>query len=372
MRRFIYALILLGLLASVGAAAEPALLPDRIGPWQADGPAKTYSAKEYFQKWMAEPTPGGNILGEAGLVRVEDRNYKQGDQTWAVRVWVLGDPTGAYEVYTALLDPRLSKPTPVGDTVTGGAGAFLTGNLVMHGQSSSREIPLEDLQTLRTALTVRADRTPYPPLKGYLPVKWRVFGTERYVQGPAGFRAAMDSLGQGAYAGLANHVGFQLNAEAILARYQGEHGSGVLLLLQYPNPQLAELHLHHLEEELSAAAKRTGVTVERKASLLSLVFEATSEMHAQAIRDEVNYETEVTWNEPHQTATDPSMASMMVKIFLFTGLFMGVATAVGVAFGGMRVIIKRLYPGKVFDRPEDIEVLQLGLSGKKIDPSDMY
>jgi len=29
-------------------------------------------------------------------------------------------------------------------------------------------------------------------------------------------------------------------------------------------------------------------------------------------------------------------------------------------------------PGKVFDRPQDIEVLQLGLSGKKIDPTDLY
>jgi hypothetical protein len=62
----------------------------------------------------------------------------------------------------------------------------------------------------------------------------------------------------------------------------------------------------------------------------------------------------------------------MVKIFLFTGLFLGFATGVGIAFGGLRVIIKRLFPGKVFDRPEDIEVLQLGLSGKKIDASDMY
>jgi len=62
----------------------------------------------------------------------------------------------------------------------------------------------------------------------------------------------------------------------------------------------------------------------------------------------------------------------MYKIFLFTGLFLGVATGVGIAFGGFRVIIKRMFPGKVFDRPEDIEVLQLGLSGKKIDPTDMY
>jgi hypothetical protein len=137
-------------------------------------------------------------------------------------------------------------------------------------------------------------------------------------------------------------------------------------------PQLAEQHLHHLEQTLSAAAKQAGVTVERKASLLSLVFEPTSAMHAQAIRDEVNYNTEVTWNESSHTATDPPMAVIMVKIFLFIGLFLGFATGVGIAFGGLRVIVKRLFPGKVFDRPEDIEVLQLGLSGKKIDASDMY
>ena len=112
------------------------------------------------------------------------------------------------------------------------------------------EIPLEDLRTLRNALAARADKTPYPPLKSYLPVTWRVFGTERYALGPVGFHAAMDSLGQGAYSDLADHVGFQLGVEAILAKYQGAHGSGVLLLLEYPTPQIAEQHLHHLEEAL--------------------------------------------------------------------------------------------------------------------------
>jgi hypothetical protein len=63
---------------------------------------------------------------------------------------------------------------------------------------------------------------------------------------------------------------------------------------------------------------------------------------------------------------------MMFKIFLFTSLFLVLATIAGIAFGGFRVLIKHWLPGKVFDRPQDIEVLQLGLSGKKIDPTDMY
>jgi len=49
-----------------------------------------------------------------------------------------------------------------------------------------------------------------------------------------------------------------------------------------------------------------------------------------------------------------------------------VATVTGIAFGGFRILVKHWLPGKVFDRPEDIEVLQLGLSGKKIDPTDLY
>jgi len=369
MRRILYALILLGLLASTGAGAEPGLLPDRFGPWKADGPAKIRTLTDLRPDWT-EWTNGGDVLREAGLTRIEDRNYKNGSEEWPLRVEVFKDPSSAYEFYTFRLKPGMSDWN-IGDAGGGSEdeGSVLVGNLILLVHLNGKP---EGLREVVAALRKKADATPLPPLKTYLPVKWHVFGTERYALGPIGFRAAMNSLGQGAYADLVDHVGYQYGVEAILAKYQGEYGSGVLLLLDYPTPQLAEQHLHHLREVLPEAAKRAGVTVERKASLLSLVFEPTSEMHAQAIRDEVNYETEVTWNEPSHTATDPPMVSIMVKIFLFTGLFMGIATAVGVAFGGLRVIIKRLFPGKVFDRPQDIEVLQLGLSGKKIDPSDMY
>jgi hypothetical protein len=48
------------------------------------------------------------------------------------------------------------------------------------------------------------------------------------------------------------------------------------------------------------------------------------------------------------------------------------AVVLGIAFGGVRVVTKRFFPGKVFDRANQMEVLQLGLSGKRIDPSDFY
>jgi hypothetical protein len=250
-------------------------------------------------------------------------------------------------------------------------GRLLVGNLVVQA-NLSQNVKAESLGDIVPALTTKADSAPLPPVKSYMPQEWRIFGSEKYALGPEAFRAAMTSLDQGALAGLANEVGFKTGVEAMMARYRSDRNSGVLLLLEYPTPQLAEQHLHHLEQALPDAAKKAGAAIERKASVLSLVLAPSSPKYGQTLRDQVDYETQVTWNEPRQTATDPPWVVILSKIFLFTGLFLGVATGLGVAFGGLRVLTKRLFPGKVFDRPESVEVLQMGLSGKKIDPSDMY
>lgn len=352
-------------------AAEPVFLPDHFGAWNATAPSKSLKMQELGDNW-AQWTNGEQVLQEAGLAKIEQRTYRSGADEVTLRIFQLRDPSYAYEFYTFLLAPGMKNLGLGNDSALSQYDArFLVGNLVVQATLSANVKP-ESLREILAALKANADPTPLPPVRGYLPEKWRIFGSEKYALGPEGFRAAMTSLDQGAYADLANEVGFQSGVEAMLARFRSNSDEGVLLLLDYPTPQLAERHLHHLEEALPAAAKKSGVTVERKASLLSLVFAANSKTAAQRLRDEVLYETQVTWNEPSHTATDPPIVTMLLKIFIYTGMFLGAATGVGVAFGGFRVIIKRLYPGKVFDRPEDIEVLQLGLSGKKIDLSDMY
>jgi len=370
MQKLIVASVL-ALLLCAGIAAQAPVLPDRFGSWEAEGPAKTLKVQDLGNHW-AQWGNGVQVLQESVLKSNEQRTYRSGQDEVTLRVFILRDPSSAYEFYTFLLAPGMRKWEIGEDAALGqNDGCFQVGNLVVQATVPPNTKP-ESLRELLVALKSKADRTPPPPLKSYLPTKWRVFGTEKYALGPEAFRAAMDSLNQGAYIDLSKEVGFQSGAEAILARFQGEHGSGVLLLIDYPTPQLAENHLRHLEQALPAAAKQAGATVERKTSLLSIVFAATSAMHAQAIRDEVNYETEITWNEPHQTATDPPLVRILYKIFLFTSLFLVVATVTGIAFGGFRILIKHWLPGKVFDRPENIEILQLGLTGKKIDPTTMY
>ncbi len=370
MRKLIVA-FLLSTCLSAAASAQTGVLPDRFNSWKAEGPRSTLATKDLVADWP-QAVEAQAVLKEAGLRAIEQRVYQNGQDEITLRAFTLKDPSSAYEFYTFLLAPGMRSMGVGKDSALGPSdGRILVGNLVVQATLSPNAKP-GSLNDLLPALRSKADPTPMPPLKTYLPKEWRIFGSERYALGPDAFRSALSSLNQDAYAGLSNEVGFQDGAEAILAQYKGEHGSGVLLLLEYPTPQVAENRRHHLEEALPGAAKQAGVTVERKASLLSLVFDATSAMHAQAIRDAVDYETQVTWNEPHQTATDPPLVQMLYKIFLFTSLFLVVATVTGIAFGGFRILIKHWLPGKVFDRPENIEVLQLGLSGKKIDPTDMY
>jgi hypothetical protein len=373
MQRTLLACVLAAAFCAIGVAADNSFLPGQFGEWQAEAPAKTLKLQDLGGDWANSPS-GGRVLQEAGLTTIEERAYKNGADEVMLRVFALKDPSSAFEVYTFLLTPGMADLGLGAGSESAGSGQeaeVLVGNLVVQAELPAHAKP-GILSDAVAALKAKADSSPLPPLKGYLPEHWRVFGSEKYALGPEGFRAGLNSLGQDASEELSKVVGFQNGVEAMLANYKGEHGSGILLLLEYPTPQLAEQHLHHIEQELTADAKKAGVTVERKASLLSLVFAPTSAAHAQAIRDEVKYETSVTWNEARQTATDPPIVSVMVKIFLFTGLFLGVATGLGIAFGGVRILVKRLFPGKVFDRPQDIEVLQMGLSGKKIDPTDMY
>jgi hypothetical protein len=369
MKKRLSLLGLLLLLTRSGAGAEPGMLPERFGSWQAEGPAKIATGKDLLKNYGDVPVPG---FKEAGLRTTEERSYKSGSQEIRLTVYAFQDPSGAYQFFTQELSPGMKKAT-VGEEASFNEqkGEVLIGNLVLAAASSGALKP-ESLGEVVPELKAKADRTPYPPLRNYLPEKGLIAGTQRYALGPEGFRAAMTALDQAAYADLSKDVGFLSGVESILARYKTDQGTGVLLLLEYPTPQLAEQHLHHLEEALPATAKQAGVDVERNASLLSVVFGAKSKEFARELRQNVNYETQVTRNEPGQTLTDPPWVLVLSKIFFLTAVFLGVATGVGVAFGGVRVLTKRLFPGKVFDRPQDIEVLQLGLSGKKIDPSDMY
>jgi hypothetical protein len=229
-----------------------------------------------------------------------------------------------------------------------------------------------DQDALSKLIDAKADKTPPPPIPNYLPTPDRIAGTAKYALGPAAFRAALSTLGRPEYLALTDVAGFSSGAEAMFAQYQNKGDAAVVLLIDYPTPQLAGLHWKHLEQALPPTANSDRTSIERKGTLLAIVLAPSSTAYAARVRDAVNYETQVTWNEPTHTITDPPITTVVAKIIIATGVFMLVAIVLGVAFGGVRVLMKALFPGKVFDRPEQMDVLQLGLSGKRINSRDFY
>ena len=63
---------------------------------------------------------------------------------------------------------------------------------------------------------------------------------------------------------------------------------------------------------------------------------------------------------------------MVVGTIEGTGVICLFALIAGLAFGGLRVVVKRSLPGKIFDRAEYVQVLQLGLASKPINAEDFY
>jgi len=357
------AALLLALAASPWASAQQTVLPAHFGSWSGQpGPmwVETEAPSNYVDLWK-----------ETGRTPGEYCQYSIGSAKLDVSLQRYKDPSSAYEMYTALIRPDM-HPSTLGRTsaVDGDRLFALLGAFIVEIRPTPA-ISDADLAALVKSVSGRADQTPLPPIRAYLP-RGFTDGTQRYARGPVAFGNAMASLKQDEFGNLVKEAGFNLNAEAMFAHYREGKDEAVLLLIDYPTPQLAEQHLRHLEQAISASAKQAGTTIERKATLLSLVLRPSSAAYGNALRSAVNYETEVTWNEPHQTVTDPPLLTTVAKIFIATFVFMVVAVVLGVAFGGVRVLAKIFFPGRFFDRPEQMDVLQLGLSGKRIDSRDFY
>jgi len=344
---------------SVSGVSAPELLPAHFGSWDRSNCTGATA-----------PVLAEKPADSKSATRCE---YSSGVKKIAVMLEKFGDPSAAYEQYTAGLHAGM-VPSLVGNNAAldGNRLWLLSGNLVLQ-IDSQQHASESDLRELIKSLDGHADKTPLPPMRAYLPSDGLIQGTQRYSLGPKGYEAAVSSLGRDAYRSLSPELGFANSAEVMLGSYaNGKGGQEVLLLVEYPNPQLAEQQLHHLQPLLASKPEFAGTTVVRDASLLSLVLSPSSPEMADRLRKSIKYDTAITWNEPSQTLTDPPWFTVLKTIFFAAAGFCIFAALAGLIFGVFRLVVKRLFPHKVFDRTESVELLQLGLNSKEIDPDDFY
>ncbi len=369
MRKILASFVLVLAAATLVPAQTPKdiskTLPEKFGSWSKNNCVDKPAASVLFKE-------AGDNLGATSC------QYSSGDKTLQVWVERFRDPSAAYEVYTSGLRPgMMASLVGTNAAVDKDQLWMLTGNLVLR-VDSQKYASEEDLRALVKSLEGHADKTPLPPMRAFLPSDGLIQGTQRYSLGPEGYKAAVKSLGRDDYSGLSPELGFGNGAEVMLGAYALRRQTDdvrpweVLLLVEFPTPQIAEQQLHHLQPVLASKAEFAGTTVERDASLLSLVLSPSSPEMAARLRKAIKYDTAVTWNEPATTLTDPPWLLVLKTIFFAAFGFCVLAGVIGVLFGVFRLLMKRLFPGKIFDRTSSVELLQLGLNSKPVNPDDFY
>jgi hypothetical protein len=351
-------------------AAAQGILPANFAGWTAPAASTSIPASGLDSLFG----PDTAAFREYVVKSVEQRAYTQGAQTASLTLYRLRDPSSAYGAYTFLRDNSMSA-VDLGSY----AGASRERALIVVGEllldvsvQTKQTRPSDaDLKQLVDLLEKKSDHTPYPFIGQHLPEKGRVKNSERYVIGPLG-------LAHFVPLGTDDWMGYDNSAETILAKYQVNGKEVTLIVSSYPTQQVAAAKFAGMLRRFTfdpPGGVPLGQNVlfgKRVSSYIAVVAGAPSRQAANKVLDQVGYESNVTWDEPKQTLTEPGINSMIVEAFLGTGAIMVFAVAAGIGFGGIRVLVKIFLPNKIFDREKQIEILQLGISSKPIKAKDFY
>ncbi len=351
-------LALLVLVLGTGAAAQEGsgLLPAQFAGWR-----KVLPSQVSREAAAAEPAHAA-VLREFGFTDFEAANYTRGERRLEVRAARFADATGAFGAFTFYQQPQMQAETIGDQALSNGVRVLFYRGQVLVEVKLDRVTAMSaaDLRRLAAALPpppLNAARA--PNLLNYLPAEALERNSSRYIIGPAGLAAVEAPLPAGV-------VDFSRNPEVALGSYQTRQGSARLMLIAYPTPQIAAERLRAVAgyrppgqgasgDGLAFVAKRTG-------PLVAVVAGEVSPAEAKSLLDQVNYDADVTWDERVYSSRD-NIGNLVIGVFTLIGVLLLFTLVVGISFGGLRILAKRFFPDRVFDRSQDVEIIQLNLRG---------
>jgi hypothetical protein len=359
---------ILACLAAVAFAAtpsspqNPALLPPQFGGWEMQGSPHTSSDPA-----TADATNAA-VLKEYGFSDMASATYSRDDgRTLKIRAARFADASGGFGAYTFYLEPEMNKEQ-IGDQAAsiGNHVLFYRGNIVVDAQFS-RESPMSgaELRELAGSLPrVTGNAANLPSFIQFLPARSYIANTQKYVMGPLALNAVNSPVAP-------NLVDFGVSSEVTMARYNTPSGEATLMLISYPTPQMAADHLKRIDGAHQIAQPQAGISEvsgsgtffdKRTGPIVAIATGGISDSDAKTLLGRVNYEANVTWNTPTSDTQVRDLYMLILNIVILCAILAGLAIIAGIAFGGIRILMKRLYPDKVFDRPEQMEFISLHLT----------
>lgn len=351
-RAKITAMVCLWLSALAAAADNSAFLPKSFAGWTETGPPQITT--DAAQADAAYPA----VLEEYGFAESETATYTRADGSkLSVKAARFKDATGAYGAFTFYRQPMM-KTEEIGTKAASANNRILffrSNVLVVADFDHVTEMSAAQLRELAGMLPEASGGAGnLPSLPQYLPKKNAAQNSAKYVLGPQALLAAKSPL-------TPEQVDFSKEPEVIMQNYSSPDGSLLLTLIDYPTPQIAGERLRAFESAQNTSGN--SFLTRRTGPILEVVSGATGSSDAQALLQSVNYEAQVTWDQATSLSPRNNIGNLVLGIFALIGFILLFAFIFGVFFGGIRILAKRFFPDKVFDRPEEVEIIQLHLHG---------
>ncbi|HYM75843.1 MAG TPA: DUF6599 family protein [Candidatus Dormibacteraeota bacterium] len=344
--------------------AAPAILPQQFAGWQMQGNPQTSADA------AGADSTNARALKEYRFSDFATATYTRDDgRTLKIRAARFADASGAFGAYTFYLQPAMTKEQ-IGDqgASLGDRVLFYRGHVLVDAQFS-QETPMSgsELRELAGMLPRPGGSAGnLPTFIDFLPRRGYITNTQKYVMGPIALTALEPPIP-------AAQVDFGASAEVTLARYSTSSGEATLMLISYPTPQLAAEQLRRIDaaHQLTQPQAQSGVSTingagtffdKRSGTLVAIATGGISDSDAKSLLGMVNWDARVTWNTPSENAQVRDLYMLILNIVVLCAILAGLAIIAGVAFGGIRILMKRLYPDKVFDRPESMEFISLHLT----------
>jgi hypothetical protein len=371
-RHFIVVPLLLLFVALIPASAQ-GILPGSFARWTGSSktglnPSVIYDGDKIGSMVAARQS---SALQEYGFASGEEGTYAQGKDSLQVTLYRMKDPSGAYGLYSYLRSPDMTHASPGDHSVISRERALLLdGNLVLDVRGTDLQRFGQDLSLLVAAVTPKAEQGPLPTLTEHLPVKGFVDRSDKYILGPVALNEFFPVSSD-------DWLGFSHGAEAEVAKYNVDGRELNLLIADFPTPQVAQKRLVDLQQTYHLNPPATDnntfpLFAKRSITLLAIVSGARTQAEADQVLGLIQSGSEVTWNEPTFQFKEPSIGAMIVGSIEGAGVLCMFAIVAGIGFGGFRLLVKRYFPDRVFDRSSTMQVLQLGLGSKPINSDDFY
>jgi hypothetical protein len=300
------------------------------------------------------------VLKEYGFSDAETATYTRDDgRKLTIKAARFNDATGAYGAFTFYRQP-LMKTEQIGTKAASANDRilFFRSNVLVEADfdriSAMSAAELRELAGMLPSAKGSSDNL--PSLPEYLPKKDAVENSAKYVLGPQALLAAKSPL-------TAEQVDFSTDPEVLMQDYATKDGEITLTLIDYPTPQIAGEHLRALESQ--AKANGNSLLARRTGPILAIATGATNSGAARDLINAVNYEAEVTWDQATSVSKRDNIGNLILAVFALIGIILLISFIFGVFFGGTRILVKRFFPDKVFDRPEEVEIIQLHLGGPR-------